>query len=548
MPTDFPTIGMPSAPYGHPDDFSIYINETEYSGFIYLHPIMKINQLESFEARIMDVTSSDTNVRYGKIIKIFAENNLLLKGKITETKYQTDGSATIKGFGMGILLANAEYADRTSSTNLTQNHVKKILSFNNDSTSPFIINYGTLQEWEGGGVIFRTEYDNKLQALGSLATQLEWDWWISNGDAPYNNDVFNFAEWRGSLAPTYSVALSGTSQNAIISERNDNFDKLINSVIYLGKKEGTNQLNTKISFASAIYDRLDQTYNTDGGVIVLITAKNFPVAGIANIGRLYFSWISGGLTGNFFNGANIDTEGGTDPDGQNTGGAVDEIHYKGTLCTLVYDATGKQYTLLDGEMTSSQTTIVVDSTSGFTSTGSIIIGKEVISYTGTTATTFTGCSRASNASIHDDNQYVFQYDSTKYYIDSSPQSGSSIAENGLKQITITDPSKQAERQLEMETSNYLLRNGTITYEITFELMDYFDFFKKVKLGDRVQIIDSDTGLNDIYRVLGIDMTWDMGAVKLLITASNKKITESTFMDSIADINRTLQRRLTYAQS
>ena len=51
--------------------------------------------------------------------------------------------------------------------------------------------------------------------------------------------------------------------------------------------------------------------------------------------------------------------------------------------------------------TNSVTTITVDSTSGFPSKGYILIKREIISYTGTTATTFTGCTRAADGTTAD---------------------------------------------------------------------------------------------------------------------------------------------------
>ncbi len=46
-----------------------------------------------------------------------------------------------------------------------------------------------------------------------------------------------------------------------------------------------------------------------------------------------------------------------------------------------------------GTLSSGNTTVTVTSTTGFTATGNILIDSETISYTGTTATTFTGCTR-----------------------------------------------------------------------------------------------------------------------------------------------------------
>jgi hypothetical protein len=49
---------------------------------------------------------------------------------------------------------------------------------------------------------------------------------------------------------------------------------------------------------------------------------------------------------------------------------------------------------LDGDLNSTATTIDVDDTTGFTSTGLILIDSELISYAGITSTSFTGCVRA----------------------------------------------------------------------------------------------------------------------------------------------------------
>ena len=57
-----------------------------------------------------------------------------------------------------------------------------------------------------------------------------------------------------------------------------------------------------------------------------------------------------------------------------------------------------QYTQLNGVLAGSESTVTVDSTVGFTSTGSIIIGTTTVTYSGTTSTTFTGCSGTPAAS------------------------------------------------------------------------------------------------------------------------------------------------------
>lgn len=55
-------------------------------------------------------------------------------------------------------------------------------------------------------------------------------------------------------------------------------------------------------------------------------------------------------------------------------------------------------TTLNGGISNTDTTIVVVSTSGFSTAGAIIIGTEIITYTGKTATSFTGCTRGAAGS------------------------------------------------------------------------------------------------------------------------------------------------------
>jgi len=69
---------------------------------------------------------------------------------------------------------------------------------------------------------------------------------------------------------------------------------------------------------------------------------------------------------------------------------------------------------LNGAINNSVTTITVDSTTGFTATGNILIDQETISYTAVTGTQFTGCTRGLSgtgsgaAASHADNAAVVQ--------------------------------------------------------------------------------------------------------------------------------------------
>ena len=67
-------------------------------------------------------------------------------------------------------------------------------------------------------------------------------------------------------------------------------------------------------------------------------------------------------------------------------------------------------TLLNGAVNDAVTTLTVDSTDDFPTSGTVTIGTEDISYTGKTSTTFTGCTRGANstsAAAHSDDDPVF---------------------------------------------------------------------------------------------------------------------------------------------
>ena len=68
----------------------------------------------------------------------------------------------------------------------------------------------------------------------------------------------------------------------------------------------------------------------------------------------------------------------------------------GLNAIYAYDNTGTS-TTLNGDINASVTTVTVASTTGFESSGTITIGEENITYTGKTATTFTGCTRGADS-------------------------------------------------------------------------------------------------------------------------------------------------------
>jgi len=103
-----------------------------------------------------------------------------------------------------------------------------------------------------------------------------------------------------------------------------------------------------------------------------------------------------------------------DSDLGSSGGRLYVINYNEYINSYITQEDEITTTNLDGALTDSATTITVNSTTGFDSTGTIFIGNEQITYTGTSSTTFTGATRGANsttAAAHSDDTQVAQFES-----------------------------------------------------------------------------------------------------------------------------------------
>jgi len=102
-----------------------------------------------------------------------------------------------------------------------------------------------------------------------------------------------------------------------------------------------------------------------------------------------------------------------DSDLGSSGGRLYVLNYNDYINSYITQEDEITTTNLDGSLTDSATTITVNSTTGFDSTGTLFIGNEQITYTGTSSTTFTGATRGANdttAAAHSDDTQVAQFE------------------------------------------------------------------------------------------------------------------------------------------
>ena len=118
---------------------------------------------------------------------------------------------------------------------------------------------------------------------------------------------------------------------------------------------------------------------------------------------------------------------------------------------------------LDGDLTASATTITVDATDDFKTQGRLIIDNEVISYTGLTSTTFTGCTRGiedTTAASHSDGVAITERD----FIYSFQEEPSNLADE-TDETLIPEPSVVAYRaaaELALQKEDDVLHDRLIT--------------------------------------------------------------------------------------
>ena len=117
-----------------------------------------------------------------------------------------------------------------------------------------------------------------------------------------------------------------------------------------------------------------------------------------------------------------------DNDLATSGGKLGILQYNDYINNYITQEDEIVTTTLDGSLTDSATTVTVASTTGFDSAGTLHIGNEQITYTGTTSTTFTGATRGAGgttAGAHSDATQVAQFEEggVPRYVVRSPDNG-----------------------------------------------------------------------------------------------------------------------------
>ena len=310
-----------------------------------------------------------------------------------------------------------------------------------DGTARGLINWVTFRGYNLLGIGTTTKY------------------YIENGGVYFDVTPFRVFADVGTSANIFSV--TNTSANVVVSITNHNLVE--GDVVYFENSSAVDgipaaELNTRHLVASVtnanafvvtvtsaanntttgggnvtyelypFQQRLIDPFTTTNGLsIVTVTDTNHGAitgdtvffTGASAVGGLT---IDGGYEVTYVDANTYTVDAGSSANASATGGGTVIAEYELNIGSDVYSSlTGwgagswggyavSATTYLNGSINSAVTTIVVDSASSFPSAGVLLVDSELITYSGKTSTTFTGCTRGTNgttAASHNDNATVY---------------------------------------------------------------------------------------------------------------------------------------------
>ena len=224
----------------------------------------------------------------------------------------------------------------------------------------------------------------------------------ANGFSTDNGTITDVTRLGYNQVKNDKSIVSGAVSNAAITTSHD---VKINDVA-IGVSVGSSAASKAIAI-NQVTDQTLVTATASNEVTIAVDLDANPASGSS--AKKIFDF------GNFSNKINF-SDGTNSVEGTSTGTletAINGITSRGYFAqvddsTLKYD--GTTAVNMAGNFSNSATTLIVDSTAGFRETGTLKIGTEYMTYTGLTATSFTGITRAHSgaAAQHNDNAAVVQ--------------------------------------------------------------------------------------------------------------------------------------------
>jgi len=181
----------------------------------------------------------------------------------------------------------------------------------------------------------------------------------------------------------------------------------------------------------------------------------------------------------------------------------------------------------------------------------ILIGNELVTYTGTTATSFTGCNRREFGGIVLGYRHYKRYAHSKgvavfdaSYSETATDGNSKIDTYGLKQKTLVDKRITSQDALDLLATNTLINHYEPVERIEIIPGDMYDCLKNLDMDDRVTVEDSDAGISGTYAIVGQKVEMKEGYESLTYEVQNIR---PTFTQDLRTVQADTKATSNYGQ-
>lgn len=265
-------------PFGAADEFAIWVNGVNMTKKVFTHKTYKrINNL--WRARIMFLgleESDKTHVDKEKIVKIFADNEIIFRGKIDDVEYDSDYAATIKAKGMASKLMK-DTTNQTYSSTATETIFTALVN-----TDRGII-LDTTDNGSYGNVTVRFDDENNLKGIKDLTYSIDYDWWEEWGTYPYDTPTIHIKSSKGTTN-SYTFNATGSDANMTTTSKEVDTNNMLNSIIILGAGDGITQKKAEYFYATDTRSTLSSALTATATTVSLTDASSFPSSGNVWIG------------------------------------------------------------------------------------------------------------------------------------------------------------------------------------------------------------------------------------------------------------------------
>lgn len=560
------------------DDYTKYLQQLQF--------VRRKNEVPYARITMRGITDSGdkTNLSRGGKIAITLGTKDIVKLEIEQAEYNTDYTSDYVCYiSLGAKDNNRNLVyELTDDSNYDSVALATIISDLIDSATSHVV-FGATEE-----LSIRFNYEEKPKALTKICERMD-KWWYGTSRQDTSDEGVDSVILADSGGSDSGVTLTVGSDCYANYEKKDG-GGLITHLVGFSTDNNTGGISSEGYIAVAIGSTsLNEALDDSETSIDLLDASSFPTSGTIEIGseEITYTGVSTNTLTGCTRGANA-----TVAAAHSLGDSVTLISAKRSLLADPID------TLLDENLTATDTSIDVVDASGLPSSGKIQIGGEEITYTGKSTNTLTGCTRGANstrATNHNTNDEVINLGSggtiTVSVVDGTNLPSSGTIRVGSETFTVSGKSTndiscsaRGSNQYAHYTNEVYVYDGTYTLaspETSSPLEEYgrrsrrvkFEEAKKiheldvlmtnilesyfsgpnirsvlltdphntidtndVDFGDTVTVVDSTVGLSNIYTIVAQEIVYKQGRLYVRLGLSDKENTYTGEVKRNADLS------------